>query len=103
MSQPVIVIAKLKARADKREALIAGAAICVAATRQEPGCITYDCHESLTEPGRFVFVEQWQDRAALETHMTLPHLKAFVTLVGSCLAEAPEIEAISCGNRWRLA
>ncbi len=102
MSPPVIVIARLKARADKRETLIAGAVACIAATRQETGCIAYDCHESLTEPGRFVFVEQWQDRAALETHMTLPHLKAFVALAVPCLAEVPTIEAISGGDRWQL-
>ncbi|MCZ8186043.1 MAG: putative quinol monooxygenase [Beijerinckiaceae bacterium] len=99
---PVIVIARLKTRADRREAWIAAARTCIEETRKEPGCLSYDMHESVTEPGRFVFVEQWQDRAALERHMTLPHLQTLVAMAAGCVAEAPSIEAMAGGERWRL-
>ncbi|HRE20686.1 MAG TPA: putative quinol monooxygenase [Rhabdaerophilum sp.] len=102
MAEPVIVIAKVKVRADARTKWCEAAAICIAETRREPGCLAYDMFESATEEGSFVFVEQWKDRAALDNHMTLPHLKALVAVAGVSVAAAPTIEAIDGGTRWRL-
>lgn len=102
MPDPIIVIARVKARAEARETLITAAKTCIAETRKEAGCVSYDMHESVTDPGRFVFVEQWADRAALDAHMVAPHLAALLAAAGPCLAEAPIIEAIADGTRWRL-
>lgn len=101
-STPIIVIARIKTRLDARENWIVAAKACIAATLQEVGCLSYDMHESVTEPGSFVFVEQWRDKVALDFHMATPHLKAVVAAVVPCLAEAPTIEAIADGTRWRL-
>ncbi len=102
MSTPIVVIARIKTRLEARDTWIAAARTCIEETRREAGCLSYDMHESVTEPGSFVFVEQWQDRAALDFHMSTPHLKTVVAAVMSCLAEAPSIEAIADGTRWRL-
>lgn len=102
MPDPIIVIARVKARAEARETLITAAKTCIAETRKEAGCVSYDMHESVTDPGRFVFVEQWADRTALDAHMVTPHLAALLAAAGPCLAEAPVIEAIADGTRWRL-
>ncbi|MBX7142836.1 MAG: antibiotic biosynthesis monooxygenase [Oligoflexia bacterium] len=45
-------------------------------TRAEAGCINYDLHESTTEPGLFMFHENWQSEKALQDHLSTPHLKA---------------------------
>lgn len=99
---PVIVIARVKTRPEQRDSWIAAARLCIEASRAEPGCLSYDMHESVSEPCRFVFVEQWRDRAALDAHMTMPHLKALVAAASGCVAEAPTIEAVADGDRWRL-
>ena len=37
-------------------------------TRQEELCISYDLFVDQKDPGHFVFVEEWPDRAALDAH-----------------------------------
>ena len=53
------VIATASVKPEKREDFKRGAAVCIAETRKEDGCLLYDLHESVTDPTRFVFVEQW--------------------------------------------
>lgn len=49
----------------------------IAEVRREAGCIAYDCHVSITSPLDVVFVESWEDRAALQAHFEAPHMKAW--------------------------
>ena len=35
---------------------------------ETPGCLSYVFAETLEEPGHFVLLQQWNDRAALEEH-----------------------------------
>jgi quinol monooxygenase YgiN len=39
-----------------------------AQAREQPGCIDFVFAETLDDPGHFVIVQQWRDRAALEQH-----------------------------------
>ena len=50
---------------------------CIAATREETGCISYDLHQSLTDENTLVFVERWTDRQALEGHFNAEHFKVW--------------------------
>ncbi|HUN12377.1 MAG TPA: putative quinol monooxygenase [Rhabdaerophilum sp.] len=102
MAEPVIVMANVKVRPDARETWRKAAMACIAETRKEAGCLAYDMFESVSEVGTFVFVEQWHDRAALDLHMTRPHLQALVAVAGTCVTAPPSIEAIDGGTRWRL-
>ena len=43
------------------------------ASRQEPGCVTFQVHRHKTEPRRFFIYEQYKDDAALEAHRATPH------------------------------
>jgi quinol monooxygenase YgiN len=36
--------------------------------RAEPGCLYYEFAETLDDPGHFVVVQRWRDRAALDAH-----------------------------------
>jgi quinol monooxygenase YgiN len=47
------------------------------ASRQEPGCVTYQVHRHKTEPRRFFIYEQYKDDAALEAHRAAPHFLQF--------------------------
>ncbi len=91
----LFIIATLKCQAAKRDEFLAAARACIDATRKEPGCIAYDMHESVTEPGTFRFVERWRDRTAVDDHMASSHLKAFAKVVGVSASEAPQIELIT--------
>jgi quinol monooxygenase YgiN len=43
--------------------------------------------EVQSEPGRFLTFERWTDKAALEVHMTTPHLKELVPKLDNVLAK----------------
>lgn len=47
-------------------------------SRQEPGCLMYAGHQSIEEPRRFFFYEQYKDQAALEAHRTAPYFQQYV-------------------------
>lgn len=47
----------------------------IEASRAEPGCHAYSYAEDVIEPGLFRVYEEWDDRAALEAHFALPHMR----------------------------
>lgn len=50
-------------------------------TREEPLCLSYDLFINQKDPGHFVFVEEWPDRAALDAHCNTEHFKRLVPLI----------------------
>jgi len=50
-------------------------------TRAEPLCLSYDLFIEQKDPGHFVFVEQWPDRAALDAHCRTEHFTRLVPLI----------------------
>lgn len=47
-------------------------------TRAEPLCISYELFIDQKDPGHFVFIELWPDRAALDEHCNTEHFKRLV-------------------------
>lgn len=94
-----IVIARAQVSPDSRETFVAAARGCVAATRQEAGCLAYDIYESLTATGTFVSVEQWVSEAAIDAHFQLPHTAAFLATAAACVVAPPLIEEFEAGER----
>lgn len=76
MSQPITVIAIVTGKPETRPELEAAIRACIPPTRAEPACVSYEAKRDPGTPGRYVFVESWQDQAALDSHMQTPHLKA---------------------------
>ena len=52
-------------------------------TRREPDCIAYELFVDRTDPGHFVFVEEWPDRAALDAHCRSGHFTRLVPLINA--------------------
>lgn len=44
----------------------------------EPGCITYQLHRNLENPGQLLLYEVYRDQASLDFHMNTPHFKEIV-------------------------
>lgn len=53
----------------------------IAATTEEPLCIAYNLYRDEKDPGHFIFIEEWPDRAALDTHCTSEHFTRLVPLI----------------------
>ena len=94
----IYVVATTDVKPEHREAYIAGAGNCVAETRKEKGCISYDCHSSVTAPNCFVFVERWETQAALDAHGQAPHLKAWRELSSPMKVSPTVIEIVTPAN-----
>ncbi len=52
-------------------------------TRQEALCIAYDLLEDQKDPGHFIFIEEWPDRAALDIHCQTEHFTRLVPLINA--------------------
>ena len=64
-------------RPDDREEIATILRELAAASRQEPGCISYIPHRVQTDPDTIVIYEQYQDQAALDAHRNSPHFALY--------------------------
>ncbi|MCO5793705.1 MAG: putative quinol monooxygenase [Blastomonas fulva] len=65
------------------------ARIMVEATLQEEGCLHYSFARDMANPDILRIAERWTDDAALDAHLTSPHMAAF----GAGLAQVERIGA----------
>ncbi len=47
-------------------------------TRDEVGCISYELHRDIKNMGHFIFIEEWVDRTALDSHVESEHFQRLV-------------------------
>src|SRR5436189_5229718 len=89
----VIVTGSVRVRADALERAVALGLEHVQRSRKEQGCLLHSVHRDVEDPLRLVFLEHWEDAAALRAHFQVPASGAFVTDL-SALAESPPEMAI---------
>src|SRR6476620_4145581 len=90
-SKTLTVVAIMKARPEKEAALKQEVMALVAPTRKESGCVNYDLHQDVGDPGRFIFHENWTSKEHLDAHLNSPHLQAFKAKADNLLAEPVQI------------
>jgi quinol monooxygenase YgiN len=73
----VAVVAIFVAKPGKEEELRQVLEANVAPTRKEEGALQYDLHRDVEEPRRFIFVERWASREALDAHGRSAHIQAY--------------------------
>jgi quinol monooxygenase YgiN len=91
----IYVVATLMVKPETRAEFIAAATACIKETRKENGNIAYDLHESVTDPAKMVFVEQWENMGVLGPHRTAEHMKTFGRVAVKCMTAPPKIEYIT--------
>ena len=94
----IYVVATSQVKPELRDAFIKGAKECIAATRNEKGCISYDSHTSINDPNLFVVVERWETREDLNAHGRAPHMKVWREYSGPLKVSPTVIEIISDGK-----
>lgn len=94
MSQPIAVVAIVDAKPDFIAQTEAEIRTCVTLTRQEKGCLLYNCHKDLNVPGRFVFIEQWASLDALANHEKTPHFLALAEALKTYLAAPLQVSVL---------
>lgn len=71
------IIAKWKAKPGAENELDERLRSLVAPTLAEEGCINYDLHRSIEDPGLFMFYENWTTKPLWEQHINAPHISTF--------------------------
>ena len=46
-------------------------------TRKEPGCLRYDLLQDTEDPNIFLFIEEYKDEEAFQTHRNMPYMAPF--------------------------
>ncbi len=73
----IYLIATITIKPGSLPDFIDAAKTCIAATRRETGCISYDLNQSLTDDNTLVFVERWESEEALQGHFNAPHFQVW--------------------------
>jgi quinol monooxygenase YgiN len=87
----LVVGARVQAQAGKENDLREALRALIGPTRQEAGCVQYDLHEDLDQPGSFLFFEKWTSKQALDAHLAMPYVKAMFARVPELVQGEPVI------------
>lgn len=71
-----------------------------AATRSEPGCVAFECHQHPKSPGRFMQYEVFDGQAGFEAHATAPHVKPMFEFLQSHGVK-PDYDFWNMTTTWR--
>ncbi len=82
------VIAYMTAAPGKREELKGALEALIEPTSQEAGYVNYDLHQSVEDPDRFFFYENWESGEHLDAHLGTPHIAALVARIPELLDES---------------
>ncbi|WP_170558285.1 putative quinol monooxygenase [Ruegeria atlantica] len=81
------IVANIKANPDQIDLVKAELEKLIDITRAEDGCINYDLHQDNENPAHFMFYENWESRELWQTHMSAPHLAAYMAATEGAVAE----------------
>jgi quinol monooxygenase YgiN len=65
----------------------------IAVTRAEEGCLAYCYAVDLVDGNLLHISEQWRDEAAVEAHMTAPHMGTLMAALGAAKIEALSVKS----------
>jgi quinol monooxygenase YgiN len=99
----IVVVGRVKTDAAKREALVRIGQAVAAASRPEPGCISYRVYEDTELENEFVFVEEWESSEALQQHFAAAHVGEFMRAIPATLVEPPDVKFHTVQSTMDLA
>ena len=87
----IIVTGHVIARPDSEHAVAQLAVEHVERSRAEPGCLSHEVSRDVQQPLRFVFVERWQDMAALQAHFRVEASQQFARAMAKLCDGQPQM------------
>jgi len=87
----IMVIGRIQAKPECRDAVLRLSVEHVKRSRQEPGCIDHRVAADAEDDLNIVFVEYWADMPALKAHFALEASRNFVGALSGMLTAKPEI------------
>jgi quinol monooxygenase YgiN len=96
----ILIVVKNRIRPEYADDWPQIAAEFTAATRAEPGNVSFDWYRSVEDPNVYVLVEAFEDAAAGEAHVSTDHFKAAGKLLAKSLAAVPDIVHVEVPEGW---
>jgi quinol monooxygenase YgiN len=88
----IVVIGRVRTEPDKRAELVRIGQTLAAASRTEPGCISYRLYEDTEIENEFVFLEEWESDEALQQHLATSHIAEFMRAVPATIVAPPDVK-----------
>lgn len=83
----VHIVAKMTAKPEAAAELERALSGLIGPSRAETGCLRYELFRSQASANEFLFVEEWADEVAFETHLATPHLQEALSLAKPLLSK----------------
>lgn len=88
----VTVLARFRVRTGKLPLFQELCGQLIAATRREPGCISYELFQSHADAAEMCFIEYWQSQADLDAHAASEHFTLLVPQLAALCEDAPLVQ-----------
>jgi quinol monooxygenase YgiN len=99
----IVVVGRVRTDARRRARLVEIGQRVAAASRQEPGCISYELYQDSEDENAFLFVEQWDSEAALRQHFATAHIAEFMGAIPETLVAEPDVKFHTVASTKTLA
>jgi len=91
----LIVLAKITAKNGMVNNILNESKAIIEATRGEEGCIEYNLYNPIDSENTLLFVEKWESKESLESHIKQQHFIDFGSAIENYLAKDLEISVYS--------
>ena len=88
----IVVVGRVKSDVSKRKALVRVGQAVAAASRAEPGCISYRLYEDTEIDNEFVFVEEWESEEDLQRHFATAHVAELMQAIPAVIVAPPDVK-----------
>ena len=99
----IVVVGRVRTDTAKRSELVRIGQAVAAASRAEPGCISYRLYEDTEAENEFVFVEEWESNEALQRHFATPHIAEFMRSIPATIVGRPDVKFHTIAGSMDLA
>ena len=89
MKKSIRVIARITVKPGTEDRVKSVLSNLVKPTREESGCLHYELLQNDKDSKEFVLLEEWSDRAALDSHTAASHTKKAESEVEDWLQQVP--------------
>ena len=86
-NQNLTIVAKILAKAEKRDFVKSELLKLINITRAEEGCLNYNLHQDNEDPNMFLFYENWESRDLWQKHMQNEHLAEYLKVTDGSVEE----------------
>ena len=94
----MMIVAKLSVKPEKIKDFTAAAKEIIEKSNKEPGCLSYQLYQNPYDASKFVFVEEYKNQAAVDSHFATEHFKAFGPKIGDLVTGPADIKVITVAS-----